>query len=80
MKTAILLLLIIIITIGLSIIETTKMRAREAVMKIIAIIVTIMTLKMGRMTDWKRKNLLIRTRNWSSLYAFEKYKHYKGNN
>ena len=32
-----------IITIGLSIIETTKMRARESVMKIIAIIVTIIT-------------------------------------
>ena len=33
------------------------MRTREVVIKIIMIIVIIMTLKMDRMTDWKRKKL-----------------------
>ena len=32
---------------------------------------------MDRMTDWKRKTILIRTRNWSGLYEFEEYRHYR---
>ena len=36
---------------------------------------------MGRMTDWRiNKETLIRTRNWSGLYAFEEYKYYTENN
>ena len=29
------------------------------------------------MTDWKKKETLIRTRNWSGFYVFEEYKHYR---
>ena len=37
--------------------------------------------KIGRMTDWRiNKETLIRTRNWSGLYAFEEYKYYTENN
>ena len=35
---------------------------------------------MGRMTNWKKIETLIRTSNWSDLYVFEEYKHYTENN
>ena len=46
-------------------------------MKVITIMVIIMTWADGQNHRLKKKVILIRTRDWSGLYGFEEYKHYR---